>query len=313
MVVKHSVNSDASDSLLESSYEVNTLLSATGWVCASQVEISVVLGEKETYKLRRCEKATIKAKGTSLNVKADISYENCSEEGPAFYQDCDYKGTQRTIGVGNYRLNSLKELGMSNDDLSSIKVPTGYKVEVFEHDHFQGKSLTLIRKDKCLVNDSFNDTISSIKVRMARTGSLINVQDGQCLSIENDDEGNGGDAVQMTCQTNNSKTLWLHSVSGKDNVYRIMFNHSGKCLGLVGGSAVEGTKAHQWNCNGYVTQEWELKSIGNNSYTVINQNSGLALTSQSSQVAGEMSVGEKVVQSAYTGASNQQWQLAEDL
>lgn len=81
------------------------------------------------------------------------------------YQHCDYKGYRINLPVGNYDMKDLQARGMRNDDLSSLSVSPGYEITVYEHHHFGGKSLRFRANDKCLVNNRFNDTISSVKVK----------------------------------------------------------------------------------------------------------------------------------------------------
>ncbi len=50
-----------------------------------------------------------------------------------------------------------------NDQISSIRIPPGYKIQVFEHTNFGGASKTL-SGDWTVTGNSFNDFISSIKI-----------------------------------------------------------------------------------------------------------------------------------------------------
>ena len=84
------------------------------------------------------------------------------------YKHCGYKGYSVGLAVGNYDLNRLKQMGIKNDDLSSLKVSPGYEIIVYQHHHFQGRKLKFRTNDTCLVNNNFNDIISSIKVRRAQ-------------------------------------------------------------------------------------------------------------------------------------------------
>jgi len=80
-----------------------------------------------------------------------------------FYEHCDYQGRSIQLGQGSYDYNFIHSKGF-NDIISSIKVPKGLRVVVFEHDLNNGRSLTLIDNNPCLINNSFNDIISSIIV-----------------------------------------------------------------------------------------------------------------------------------------------------
>lgn len=96
---------------------------------------------------------------SSLSISA---YANVS-----VFKHCGYKGYKVNLAPGNYDLKDLEARGIRNDDLSSLSVPRGYKITVYQHHHFTGKSKTFYSNDSCLVNNKFNDIISSIKVRRA--------------------------------------------------------------------------------------------------------------------------------------------------
>jgi hypothetical protein len=76
----------------------------------------------------------------------------------------DYSGASKTLGVGRYDLRDLEPV--PNDQLSSLKIPTGLKVTLYEHDGFRGRSLILIKDTpaRVLVEKKFNDFTSSLVV-----------------------------------------------------------------------------------------------------------------------------------------------------
>jgi hypothetical protein len=80
------------------------------------------------------------------------------------YKDCNYGGYVTTLGVGNYTLSQLQNMGVLNDDISSVKVNSGYQVQLFLDDNFTGTSITLTADNSCLVANNFNDKASSLKV-----------------------------------------------------------------------------------------------------------------------------------------------------
>lgn len=81
------------------------------------------------------------------------------------YQHCSYGGTAVNLAVGTYTLPQLQTLGVKNDDISSIKVNSGYEILLYQHDNFGGTIVTKSANDDCLVDDNFNDQTSSIVVR----------------------------------------------------------------------------------------------------------------------------------------------------
>lgn len=84
--------------------------------------------------------------------------------GISLYQNCSYGGWKATLSPGNYTLAQMAAKGAINDDASSIKIPAGYTVTLYEHDNFTGASLVLTSDNSCLISNSFNDKVSSLKV-----------------------------------------------------------------------------------------------------------------------------------------------------
>jgi len=75
------------------------------------------------------------------------------------YDNCNYQGNRLILKVGNY--NNLPNF---NDRISSIRVLPTFKITIYEHNNFTGKSMTLTRSNSCLVNQNWNDIASSAKV-----------------------------------------------------------------------------------------------------------------------------------------------------
>jgi hypothetical protein len=63
-------------------------------------------------------------------------------------------------------------MGVLNDDISSIKVNSGYQVQLFQDDNFTGTSVTLTADQSCLVANNFNDLASSLKVTATSTARV---------------------------------------------------------------------------------------------------------------------------------------------
>lgn len=81
------------------------------------------------------------------------------------YKHCNYGGTSTGLGVGDYNLGQLQARGIANDDISSIKVGSGYEAILFWDDNFQGSSITVKSNNSCLVDVGWNDKVSSLKIR----------------------------------------------------------------------------------------------------------------------------------------------------
>ena len=80
------------------------------------------------------------------------------------YQHCNYGGYSASLQPGSYTLSQLQALGLQNDDLSSMRVASGYKATLYQHHNFTGNTVVITGDDDCLVNEGFNDDISSIIV-----------------------------------------------------------------------------------------------------------------------------------------------------
>lgn len=90
------------------------------------------------------------------------------------YRDCNYGGSALSLPVGDYSLTALQSRGFLNDDLSSLRVNSGYEVVVYEHDNYAGSALTIRADNSCLVGNglgggTWNDATSSLRVRAATT------------------------------------------------------------------------------------------------------------------------------------------------
>lgn len=91
------------------------------------------------------------------------------------YSECGYFGLEATLPPGEYRVEDLQKLGMPNNAISSIKVPPGYAVAIYENDFYRGAGKVLEASDKCLIGDQLNDKISSIVVEAPVAGNQQNV------------------------------------------------------------------------------------------------------------------------------------------
>ncbi len=89
----------------------------------------------------------------------------------SFYQHCNYGGWAASLGEGSYNLSSLYAHGFVNDDASSMQVAPGYEAVLYQHDNFTGSSIVKTGNDGCLVNEGFNDYVSSIVIRRQGGGS----------------------------------------------------------------------------------------------------------------------------------------------
>ena len=91
-------------------------------------------------------------------------------------QDCNFAGYNVGLGVGNYTLSQLQARGINNDDISSLRVQSGYTVTLYQDDNFGGSSIAKTADDSCLVDDGWNDAVSSVRVAAVGAGFSVTIQ-----------------------------------------------------------------------------------------------------------------------------------------
>lgn len=83
------------------------------------------------------------------------------------FQHCDYGGYMVNLNAGSYTLSQLQAFGMADNDVSSVQVQSGYQVTLYQNNNFGGASLVRTGNDNCLVNEGFNDNVTSVIVGTA--------------------------------------------------------------------------------------------------------------------------------------------------
>lgn len=92
-------------------------------------------------------------------------YPRSSNNKVMIYEHANYQGAGYELAEGSYDVNRM---GLANDTLTSLQVPPGMKVTLYEHSGFTGRSKTFTQNTS-YVGDDFNDSTSSIRVE--RVGS----------------------------------------------------------------------------------------------------------------------------------------------
>jgi len=87
------------------------------------------------------------------------------------FADCPFAGQSISVAIGNYNMN---QMGVPNDSISSLRVPSGLQIILYEHSDFGGASVTVTSDAACLNDRGWNDRTSSYKVvaAPARAGNL---------------------------------------------------------------------------------------------------------------------------------------------
>lgn len=88
-----------------------------------------------------------------------------ADKGVIIFEHGSFAGNSQILRPGRY---NVKDLSIGNDQLSSIKVPAGWKVTLFSDGNFAGRSVTLDRDTPSFKEANFNDQTSSLIVSKER-------------------------------------------------------------------------------------------------------------------------------------------------
>lgn len=81
-----------------------------------------------------------------------------------FYEDTNYGGRAVTLNPGSYTTAQLAAAGIQNNWVSSVRVPSGYTVEVYDLDNFTGTRWTFTADHPDFVSAGCNDRMSSLRI-----------------------------------------------------------------------------------------------------------------------------------------------------
>lgn len=130
-----------------------------------------------------------------------------NSSGVTLYQHCNYGGYAVKLPTGNSNYGDLIRRGAKNDDVSSIKVSPGYKVQIFRDANYRGPSKTFDKNVSCLVSHKMNDYLSSAKVTKL-TSSKPKPKPGLKAKCDNHHIGRGAsqEMIDASCKAGATHT-----------------------------------------------------------------------------------------------------------
>jgi hypothetical protein len=90
------------------------------------------------------------------------NYPPNSNNAVIIYEDANYQGRSASLLPGTY--STMAQAGFFDNALSSLTVPVGYRVVLFENENFGGKSYTITQSKPGFIISNWNDRTSSIIV-----------------------------------------------------------------------------------------------------------------------------------------------------
>ena len=91
--------------------------------------------------------------------------------GATIHKDTSYKGTSLTLMPGRY--SSLSSLGFKDNTISSVTVPSGWRVTLFAGEAFDDAATVLTSSTSNLATLGENDTTSSVVVESSPLGQVV--------------------------------------------------------------------------------------------------------------------------------------------
>ncbi len=232
-----------------------------------------------------------------------------------FYSDIDYKGKAVDLPEGEFLLSSLQSYGITNDDISSLKVKSGFKVVVYENDGFGGKSKSYTASTANMGSE-WNKQVSSIKIEpngksgLSGNFKIMNRNSGKYLDLDNNKTDNNTAIVQFDDEGVDASQTWTFTevMKGK-GVYSICsYGNKNRGMDVVDFSKDNGAQVQLYDYLGNPHQQFILYDCGEGYYQLVARNSGKVVEiPQSSKGNGEWI---KIYDN--NGTHTQQWAVVEN-
>ncbi len=157
-IYQHNDYSGAGQALSAGQYNLNDILIGNDQLSSIRVPegLQVILYQHADM---QGNTRTYTADAPSVGDFNDQASSILVEQVATIYQHSDYQGQSKTLKPGHY---NMADLGIGNDQLSSLKVPPGLKVTLFQHANFSGETRSY--NANVAFTQDFNDNTSSIIV-----------------------------------------------------------------------------------------------------------------------------------------------------
>ena len=232
-----------------------------------------------------------------------------------FYSDIDYNGKAVDLPEGEFLLSLLQSYGITNDDISSLKVKSGFKVVVYENDGFGGKSKSYTASTANMGSE-WNKQVSSIKIEpngksgLSGNFKIMNRNSGKYLDLDNNKTDNNTAIVQFDDEGVDASQTWTFTevMKGK-GVYSICsYGNKNRGMDVADFSKDNGAQVQLYDYLGNPHQQFILYDCGEGYYQLVARNSGKVVEiPQSSKGNGEWI---KIYDN--NGTHTQQWAVVEN-
>ena len=281
--------------------------STGGWGTYATIscDVSNTTGLKNVY-------LVYKGTGYVANVNYFRFLQEVAASAATFYKDCSFGGTAVSLNAGDYKLADLQAKGILDNDISSLKVSAAYNVFAYMDDNFLGKALTVSADNDCLVDEGWNDQITSLRIRakgdigvtgMSGTYTIQNRNSGMVMDVAGGNATNGTTILQWTNSGANNQKFVLNEVSF--GVYSVLCVQTSKSLNVTGASTANLAKVVEWDYTGAANQKWQLEVTTDKYYKFRATNSNKILEI----ISAGVTAGDTIVQNDDNNQTNGQWSL----
>jgi hypothetical protein len=126
-------------------------------------------------------------------------YSNYYRNEIELYTECDYEGYKYSISMSDlagidpnseFMIPDLSSYGITDNEISSIRIPDGLAIALFEKKNYGGLFISIYDNIPCLDSFGFSKEASSLKVwsrdkkYFNNWGRIRHYQSGKCLNVE---------------------------------------------------------------------------------------------------------------------------------
>jgi hypothetical protein len=127
------------------------------------------------------------------------------------YQHCNYRGSRKTFAPGNY---GMSQLGIGNDQMSSIRMHGACTAYIYQHARFGGKVRTLFSSHSCFtkLNMLQMNMLQKLKIVDSSKAGVQIIHDGGKLGAKHEARTRSA-LVQTETEWGRRRRTWNDQVS----------------------------------------------------------------------------------------------------
>jgi alpha-L-fucosidase len=223
-----------------------------------------------------------------------------------FHQDVNYGGTAVALGPGTYTTAQLAAAGIPNNWVSSVTVPAGHTVEIYDLDNLGGTRWTFTSSNSDFVAAGLNDRMSSVRITNSSPFNpnvyykIVNKAVGKV--IDSGGATTDGSFAKLWSDVTSDNLRWQIVDTG-GGWYKIVNRATGKVLDS-GGATADGSNVKLWSDVTSDNLRWQIVDTGGGYYKIINRATGKVIDS-----AGATADGSNVKLWSNSTSDNQLWQI----